>query len=88
MLNLQGVVDTKSRLLALPIELQKSIISILNIPSKLALRIQTNIFFLLIKPATHKDLVAAEKSAWAIWQGLYACMDCADFNCATNSQML
>jgi hypothetical protein len=76
MSNLQAIVDTSSRLLALPMELQKDIIDVLDIPSKLALRITSRRFLSLIKPATHQDLVSAEKSAWAIRRGLYACMDC------------
>jgi hypothetical protein len=76
MSDLREVVVTKSRLLALPGELKKNIIDVLDIPSKLALRITSRDFFLLIKPATHKDLMAIEKSVWAIQRGLYTCMDC------------
>ena len=65
-----------SRLLALPVELQKDIIELLDIPSKLALRITSWQFSFLIKPPTHQDLLAAERSTWAMARRLFACQDC------------
>lgn len=65
-----------SRLLSLPLELQKDIIESLDIPSKLCLRLTNHHLQSLIPCATHPDLLVAEQTPWARRRGLYACMDC------------
>jgi hypothetical protein len=73
--NVSPVVNTPSRLLALPVEIQNEIIDVLDMPSKLALKI-TNVHFNSLIRLTHQDLLATEQSLWARRKCLYTCMDC------------
>jgi hypothetical protein len=66
----------QSKLLLLPTELQNNIISHLDIPSTLILRLTNRHFYTLNSCPTHTTLLLAERTPWAVTLNLYSCMDC------------
>jgi hypothetical protein len=65
-----------SSLLALPLELQEQVFQELGFPDNISLSMTCRHFWATTKPLTHKQLLLAERTEFAIGKDIYTCRDC------------
>ena len=68
--------QTPCRILNIPQELQDLILSFLDTPRILAMRITCTRFRRLLPQPTHAELIACERTKFAIYKALLCCSDC------------
>lgn len=73
---LSPIMTPPASLMGLPTELHLAILEHLPFPDSHGLKLTNRHFYNIVKPLNHADLLAAEKTRFAIGAGLYACKDC------------